>query len=105
MAEPPAMDRLKRQIAEQPEISNLEPPPKIVHKTFARTVQAAMTMGVTLGLVGFLVALGVAMFFSGGSLTLAQGIMRALPWGPVMLVVGALIGAVEFYYLRRGRRS
>ncbi len=98
------MDRLKRQIADQPEISNQEPPPKIVHKTYARTVHAAMTTGVTLGLVGFLVALGITMLFSAGSLTLAQGITRALPWGPVMLVVGALIGALEFYYLRRGRR-
>lgn len=105
MAELPAMDRLKNQIADQPEIRNLEPPPRIVHKTLARTVQAAMTMGITLGLVGFLVALGIAMLFSAGSLTLAQGITRALPWAPVMLVVGALIGAIEFYYLRRGRRS
>ncbi len=84
---------------------NLTPPPKIVHKTFARTVNAAMTMGVTCGVVGFLLVLGGTLLFKAGGVTLAQAFQTALPWGPIMLVVGGLLGGFEFYFLRRSRRD
>lgn len=100
------MDRLKRQIAEQPEVRNdLTPPPRVVHKTVARTVQAAMTMGLTLGLTGFVAVLGGTLLLKAGSITLAQALQTALPWGPILVVVGALVGAFEFRFLRRSRRD
>lgn len=100
------MDRLKRQIAERTDADpNLTPPPPIVHKTSARTVQAAITMGLTLGSVGFLCVLGGTLLIGAGQVTLPQAIANAAPWGPILVVVGALIGAFEFRFLRRSRRD
>jgi hypothetical protein len=100
------MDRLKRQVADQPDRDpNLVPPPRYHHKTFARTVQAAMTMGLTLGAVGFACVLGGILVLKAGSISFGQAIKTALPWGPILVVVGALIGAFEFRFLRRSRRD
>lgn len=100
------MDRLKAQIAQQPERDpNLVPPPRYNHKTLARTVQAAMTMGLTLGAVGFLFVLGGTLVLKAGSITYGQAFLTAAPWAPILLVVGGLIGAFEFRFLRRSRRD
>ncbi|MEW6277267.1 MAG: hypothetical protein AB1758_01505 [Candidatus Eremiobacterota bacterium] len=99
------MNHLKDELADVPVPGQGPPLKKVSYKTPVRILQAASVAAFNLALVTLCFSLAYQFFLAQVPFPLGQMLVRSVPWVGLAFLAGAVIGAVEFAFFRKGRRE